>query len=158
LVWQEEAIALVRDWEFKPGIKNGVPVPVPCTLDLIWGPRELTAKMLERRSSGTEMSPPTAGGSITLDGSNGFGPTLLDAPPPEYTDEARRAELEGAVAVSLVVGENGKARDLHVVRPLGLGLDEKAIEAVSRWRFAPAVLNGHGMAVPATVEVTFRLH
>lgn len=52
---------------------------------------------------------------------------------------------------------NGNTRDIRVTRPLGLGLDEKAIEAVSKWRFRPAMKNGRPVAVQAQVEVNFRL-
>ncbi len=56
---------------------------------------------------------------------------------PEYTEEARVAELEGTVVLSGVIGEDGFAHDLEVLRPLGLGLDENAIEAVRQWHFSP---------------------
>jgi TonB family protein len=59
--------------------------------------------------------------------------------------------------VSLVVGEDGVPRNLYVVRPLGFGLDDKAIEAVAQWRFQPVLLNGRTVSVPTTVGVDFRL-
>jgi TonB family protein len=62
---------------------------------------------------------------------------LLSRTDPEYSDEARLAELEGTVVVAGVVGEDGRATDLRVSQSLGLGLDEKAIEAVQQWRFKP---------------------
>ncbi len=62
---------------------------------------------------------------------------LLSRTDPEYSDEARLAELEGTVVVAGVVDENGRATDLRVSQSLGLGLDEKAIEAVQQWRFKP---------------------
>lgn len=71
---------------------------------------------------------------------------------PEYTDAARLAELEGTVVLSAVIDPVGVAQNLQVVEPVGLGLDEKAIEAVKQWHFAPAVNQG---AVQISVE--FRL-
>ncbi len=62
---------------------------------------------------------------------------LLSRTDPEYSDEARLAELEGTVVIAGVVGEDGRARDLRVSKSLGLGLDEKAIEAVQQWQFKP---------------------
>jgi TonB family protein len=62
---------------------------------------------------------------------------LLSRTDPEYSDEARLAELEGTVVVAGSVGEDGRAKDLSVAQTLGLGLDEKAIEAVQQWRFQP---------------------
>ena len=55
------------------------------------------------------------------------------------------------------VGTDGLAYNIHVIRPLGEGLDEKAIEAVSQWRFQPGMKNGQPVAVQATIEVNFRL-
>lgn len=57
----------------------------------------------------------------------------------------------------IVIGQDGKARDVKVVRPLGMGLDEKAIEAISSWRFEPASKDGKPVAAAVKVEVTFRL-
>jgi len=76
---------------------------------------------------------------------------------PEYSDEARKAKYSGTVLLSIVVDERGIPRDIRVVRPLGLGLDEKAIEAVRHWRFRPGMKNGRPVNVRATVEVSFRL-
>ena len=59
--------------------------------------------------------------------------------------------------LSIVVDPSGQARDIKVVRPLGLGLDEKAIEAVRKWRFKPGLKDGAAVPVVATVEVNFRL-
>jgi len=74
---------------------------------------------------------------------------------PEYTDEARIAELEGTVVVGGLIDEEGFARNLEVVTPLGLGLDEKAIEAVEQWHFAPRTQPP--FTIKAAISVTFRL-
>ncbi len=84
-------------------------------------------------------------------------PRLLFKKEPEYTDEARKVKYQGVVALALVVTESGAAKDLRVVRALGLGLDEKAIEAVKQWRFKPAQLDGRPVSAPIQVEVEFRL-
>ena len=76
---------------------------------------------------------------------------------PEYSEEARKAKFQGTVVLFVVVDENGKPRDLKVIRPLGLGLDQKAIEAVEKWKFAPGKKDGKPVAVQATIEVNFRL-
>jgi TonB family protein len=69
---------------------------------------------------------------------------------PEYTEEARVAELEGTVVLRGTIGEDGFAHDIEVLKPLGLGLDEKAIEAVAQWHFQPTV-------VSVQIPVEFRL-
>jgi protein TonB len=79
-------------------------------------------------------------------------------PDPDYSEAARKARFQGDVVLWLVVGPDGRPRNLRVQRSLGMGLDEKALEAVSQWRFQPATLNGHPVAVEINVEVSFRLY
>jgi protein TonB len=84
-------------------------------------------------------------------------PQLVYKVEPEFSDEARRAKHQGQVLLSIEVDANGGVRNVRVLRPLGLGLDEKAIEAVSHWRFRPALFDGKPVATEATVEVNFQL-
>ena len=84
-------------------------------------------------------------------------PVLIFKVEPEYSEEARKAKFQGTVLLAIVVDKNGRVADVRVVRPLGLGIDEKAIEAVKKWRFRPAMLNSKPVAVAANVEVNFRL-
>jgi len=92
----------------------------------------------------------TAGHNITK-------PELLRKVEPEYSDEARKAKFSGTVVLYIEIEPNGRATNIHVQRSLGMGLDEKAIEAVRKWIFAPGKENGRAVKVPATVEVNFRL-
>jgi TonB family protein len=85
-------------------------------------------------------------------------PKALYAPDPEYSEEARKAKYQGTVVLWVVVGPDGRPRDLKVQRTLGMGLDEKAMEAVRTWKFEPARLNGSPVAVQINVEVNFRLY
>ena len=110
--------------------------------------------------SGGGFGPGSGGG--TGDGVYRIGggvsdPVPIFKPEPEYSEEARKAKFQGAVMLSIIIDENGKTRDIRVIRPLGLGLDEKAIEAVLRWRFKPSLKDGRAVAVSANVEVNFRL-
>lgn len=97
------------------------------------------------------------GGGAYRVGGGVSAPGVLFKVEPEYSEEARKAKFQGTVVLSIVVDPNGKARDIRVVRPLGLGLDEKAIEAVMKWRFKPGLKDGAPVPVQATVEVNFRL-
>jgi TonB family protein len=81
-------------------------------------------------------------------------PDPIQKTEPEYTEEARLAELEGTVLLRGTIGEDGIASDLEVLEPLGLGLDEKAIEAVQQWSFPPAVGQQHATG---QIAVNFRL-
>ncbi len=94
---------------------------------------------------------------IVVSGPGTKPPVLIDQPDPEYTDEARIARHEGSVAIRVEIDTEGAPRNLQVVRTLGLGLDEKAVEAVKRWRFRPARRNGRKVAFRATLEINFRL-
>ena len=76
---------------------------------------------------------------------------------PQYSDEARKDKLQGTVVVAVVVDQQGLAQNIHVTRSLGEGLDEKAMEAIKRWRFEPGRLKGKPVRVAATIEVNFKL-
>ena len=94
---------------------------------------------------------PGLGGGISA-------PRVIEDPKPEYSDEARKAKFEGTVVLWLIVDSNGKPRDVKVVRSLGMGLDEKAVEAVRLWKFRPAMKDGNTpVAVEVNVEVNFHL-
>ena len=84
-------------------------------------------------------------------------PRTIYDPEPEYSEEARKLKQQGIVVLSLVVDPQGRARDIHLVRSLGMGLDERAIEAVKKWKFEPGRKDGLPVAVQVNVEVNFRL-
>jgi TonB family protein len=87
-----------------------------------------------------------------------LAPRAIYAPDPGYSDLARKKGLSGTVLLSFVVDVNGTTRDIVVKRGLGMGLDEKAMEAVSTWRFEPGINDGKPVAVPLNVEISFRLY
>ena len=84
-------------------------------------------------------------------------PSVLSKVEPEYSEEARKAKWQGTVVLQLVVDEHGMPQQMKVTRSLGLGLDEKAIQAVGKWRFKPGLKDGKPVPVIATIEVNFRL-
>jgi periplasmic protein TonB len=85
-------------------------------------------------------------------------PQAIYSPEPSFSDEARKAKQQGVVQLLVVVGKDGRTYDIHVSQSLGMGLDEKAVEAVSRWRFKPATLNGQPVATQIAIEVDFHLY
>lgn len=97
------------------------------------------------------------GGGVFRVGGGVSAPRPVFTPDPEYSEEARKAKYQGTCVLWLIVGSDGKTRDIRVMQTLGLGLDEKAIEAVKQWRFEPAMKDGKPVAVQVNVEVTFRL-
>jgi len=94
---------------------------------------------------------PIAGGLGTS------APVLIKKIEPEYTDAARAARVQGTVVMEVEIDPSGQATHFKVFRSLGLGLDEKAIEAARKWKFKPAAKNGVPVPAPATIEVIFRL-
>ena len=85
-------------------------------------------------------------------------PQVVFSPEPSFSDEARKAKAQGIVLLLLVVGKDGHPYDVQVGQSLGMGLDEKAIEAVNHWRFRPATLNGQPVATRIAVQVDFHLY
>jgi TonB family protein len=84
-------------------------------------------------------------------------PKLLHKVEPEYTKAASRAHIQGTVVLTVVIGADGKTRDVRVRSSLDPGLDQKAVEAVEHWQFAPGTKDGEPVAVTSTIEVMFRL-
>jgi TonB family protein len=98
------------------------------------------------------------GGGVFRVGGGVSKPRLVYGPDPEYSEEARKAKFMGTCALSLVVGPDGRPRDIAIARSVGLGLDEKAIETVKTWKFDPAMKDGKPVAVQIIVEVAFHLY
>jgi len=99
-----------------------------------------------------------AGGGAYRVGGSVLAPRPLTMPDPDYTESAREAKLQGMCVLKLIVGADGKPREIRVTRPLGMGLDEKAIAAVSQWTFEPATKDGTPVPVLISVQVIFKLN
>jgi TonB family protein len=97
------------------------------------------------------------GGGVYRVGGGVTAPIVLSKKDPEYSEEARKAKYQGVVLLSIEVTASGTASNIKVVRSLGLGLDEKAIDAVKQWKFKPGYKDGKPVTVAATIEVNFRL-
>jgi periplasmic protein TonB len=99
------------------------------------------------------------GGGVPLAGSGGYGfPACLYCPKAEFTNEAMKVKLQGVVVLTVVITPDGHVTDIHLSKGLGLGLDEKAIEAVRTWRLKPALgPDGKPASVRQTIELGFQL-
>ena len=84
-------------------------------------------------------------------------PILLTKIDPEYTDEARRAKVQGIVLLHIDVDTHGQPTNIRVVQGLGLGLDQRAVDAVRQWKFRAGSINGKPAVTSAEIQVTFRL-
>jgi TonB family protein len=85
-------------------------------------------------------------------------PQAIYSPDPEYSEEARKAKFQGTVVLWVMIGADGRVHDIKLKSPVGLGLDQKAIDAVKTWRFEPARKNGQPLDVASLIEVNFRLY
>jgi protein TonB len=97
------------------------------------------------------------GGGIMTVGGGVTAPQLIHSVKPEFSDAATRAKYEGVVSIQLIVDPQGNPQNVHVVKHLGMGLDEKAIEAVQQYKFRPAMYQGHPVPVQMVIDVNFQL-
>jgi periplasmic protein TonB len=98
------------------------------------------------------------GGGLMSVGGGVSAPQVIHSVQPEFTEDARRANYEGTVSIQLIVDSQGVPQDVRVTRHLGMGLDQKAIDAVRQYRFRPAMYQGHPVSVQMAIEVDFHLH
>lgn len=94
--------------------------------------------------------PIRVGGDVTR-------PTRVSGPNPQYTEIARKARIQGVVIVEAIIDKQGNVTNVKVLKPLPMGLDQAAVDAVKRWKFEPATLNGKPVDVYYNLTVNFRL-
>jgi protein TonB len=97
------------------------------------------------------------GGGVQHIGGGVSKPVVLYQVEPEFSEEARKAKFSGNVEVYLWVDTDGRPSHIRVVRPIGMGLDEKAVEAVRQYRFKPAMKDGKPVQVDLYVDVNFQI-
>ena len=123
--------------------------------------KDLTQATVDARAGYYASNPPPAPSSAPVVNAatdpSILPPVLIYKRDANYTEEARKAKYQGTVTLLVEVDVSGKVTSVKVVRGLGLGLDEKAIEAVRQWRFKPGTRDGNPIAVQTQVEVAFRL-
>ncbi len=98
------------------------------------------------------------GGGVMSVGGGVSAPVVIHAVDAEFTPEARADNFQGSVQIGLIVDGQGNPQNVHVIRHLGMGLDEKAVEAVRMYKFRPAMYEGHPVAVQLIIDVGFHLH
>ena len=160
-------------WTYKPYLVKGEPVEVETTIiaiynlsglvatengvdqsrvaETIWQQTNNKAQLLaEQRYSDMGIMPKQIGGGVSA-------PVAIYQRSPEYTAEATAAKFRGTVIVSVIVEQHGIPVRVHVTKGVGMGLDEKAVEAVKQYRFKPAFANGMPVAVYLDVKVNFEI-
>ena len=98
------------------------------------------------------------GGGLMNVGGGVAAPEVLHSVEPEFTEDARRANFQGSVSIKLIVDSQGNPQNVQLVHHLGMGLDEKAIDAVRQYKFKPAMYQGHPVSVQIIIEMSFHLH
>jgi TonB family protein len=177
----EQAVAAAEQWKFTPGSYKDHSVPVTVTVPLYF---QHCSSAHDAEPGAGEDAPqshhifPAPGTDFTVVESNdknlrkvthlydcggGIGvnpkmacaPELIHAPNPLYTEEAKRAGLQGIVLVSLVVNQRGNVQDIHVVQSIGRVIDDEAVTAVKQWKFRPALYNDLPISVSAYAALEF---
>jgi periplasmic protein TonB len=98
------------------------------------------------------------GAGVMSVGGGVSAPQLLNHVEPDFTDQARQARYQGVVEIQMIVDSSGNPENIVIVKHLGMGLDEKAIDAVRQYRFHPAMFQGHPVPVRLVVDVDFHLY
>jgi TonB family protein len=99
------------------------------------------------------------GGGTYHRGEGASDPAIISQVDPEFSEEARKAKFQGLCVLSIIVEPDGTPSNIRVSSSLGMGLDEKAIEAVKKWRFRPSMKDGHPVRYgPVEVDVDFHLY
>jgi TonB family protein len=126
----------------------------------------LTIGITTRRATilkqlGRDAPPPAPKATVYRVGGTGqsqvAAPRIQSKVEPQYSEDARKHKLQGSILLSLVIDATGTPTQIAVLRPLGMGLDEKAIEAISQWKFTPGQKNGAPVPVFSQVEMNFHL-
>ena len=161
----EASLVAVRQWRYNPSTVNGVPVETQHDITINFPP-DTDAVYLgaDDLSADLPLEPPEdikaelMNGEIVRILKGVTAPRGFYLPDPEYSETARKNKYQGTCVLNAVVGTDGAVRATWVVRPVGEGLDEKALESVQQWKFTPASSAGKPVAAPVTVEVSFHLH
>jgi TonB family protein len=128
------------------------PLPQPLDENLL-----TVDKAVGKDTKSGRAGPSRVGGSVSAPVVLNSAPVVLNSVEAEFSDEARSTKFQGVCLLSVIIDQNGKPQNIRILRPLGHGLDQKAMEAVSKYRFKPAMRNGKPVPVMITVEVDFRL-
>ena len=153
--WGPEAVALVKNWRFHPGMRNGAALKVSCEMAFMWG--STFAQQLDFISSKAPPEP------LRYPSATRSQPSAEDVtqPQPEYTDAARKAGIEGVVWIDVIVDQAGVPQNPTVT--LGFentpasGLTLQAVNAVQAWRFPSVLLNGYPTPRKGSVRIEFNL-
>ena len=161
-VWKEQAIALVREWRFTPAMKDGKPIAVRCTLNLVWGDRNLSASQLAKAHSEDMLLPlpprppyqfpPTPGvARVTLAPSEAAA-RLMQSVAPEYPPGAWESGLGGMLLFNVLIGTDGHVQQAVVDNRTSRHVPA-AVQALMKWIYRPVTLNGIPAEAVTVVQI-----
>ncbi len=166
-IWGSEATALVGQWRFTPGMRNGIAVPVSCTVELVWGERDLDFSKLaqvyqamdDQTVASRDVQPVSNAEPgrietrrIEVDAQKQAA-RLVIQPSPELTSAPSAIRLRGTVRLRVLIGIDGRVREAEVIGGGDPGLTNAATEAVKQWVYLPTLLNGSPVKVTTEVDV-----
>jgi TonB family protein len=165
------AIEAVSKWRYKPYLLGGKPTAVATDISIHFSlsnpappPAAAASSPPKPVPTGKPASTLVPTPAPSLYGETHFAekgvtaPRAIFSPHPDYTEKARKAGLEGTVQLSARIGEDGRVGDVYVLQSLGMGLDEKAIDALRKWKFEPARKDGKPVPVDAKININFTLN
>ena len=129
-----EAIRAAKQWKFKPGTKDGQPVPVEVSIELSFTLRD---------------------GPTYKIGAGVTAPVLVKEVKPDYPDAVKAEGVTGLVEMEGTVEPDGTITSIRVTRSLDPRLDQEAIKALRQWQFKPGQKGGVPVRVSVNVEMTF---
>jgi TonB family protein len=166
------AVSAVRHWRYTPYLFEGKAAEVRAQISLTFALRRLEHNCQEDARPADASNPENAakdsvsGATAKADvpqevykvGGDVKPPRVISSRDPDYPEKARNAKEQGTVVLMATITPEGKVGTVRVVRSIGRGLDEKAMEAVCQWKFQPATRDGKPVATQVNVEVEFRLY
>jgi TonB family protein len=144
------AIDAIQQWTYRPYLLNGEPTEVETTITVNYKLEDPADSQSPNDESASGVVPKKIGGGVSA-------PVLIYSVPPEYSEQAKKEKVGGTVLVNFWVDEQGRTKHVRVLRGVGDGLDEKALEAVKQYKFSPAMEGGKPVLVELKTEVNFKI-
>ena len=157
----QEAIKAVKQWQFKPGTKDGGPVAVQVSAELTFTMRDPRPKLTLPAPPASNPAPAlateTASDVVYRPGPGVSPPRVLHQVKPNYVAAAMEAKIQGGVVLEAVVLADGTVGDVRVTRALDPDLDKEAVKCVKQWQFTPGTRDGKPVPVQVEIELVFTL-
>ncbi len=147
---QASALDAIGQWIYKPYLLNGQPTEVETTITVNYKLDDPRDSQSQDDESASGVVPRKIGGGVSA-------PVLIYSVLPEFSEQAKQDKVGGIVLVHLWVDERGRPGHVSVLRGVGNGLDEKAVEAVKQYKFNPAMEGGKPVLVELNTEVNFKI-